>query len=240
MSTPKAPAKVKRVRADLIYRLTFQGVMKCREGADEVERTYELECNMNDKMVKDGPTYIFKNFIAPKHLPIKYPGYMSLVTYHLIRTACEDEEALESNINLLDRPGLLKYIYEYGLPVIDNLYKDESELRTAIVDCLEDQESFERNQETLQKLRGKAPQDQSEVDELNPIGGTIEETKTAKTRRSKPQAVKDLEVAALEEELDAAKAADEAAIAAAKEADRKADAEAQKKELGDSELAAGV
>lgn len=239
MSTPKAPAKVKRIRPDLIYRLTFQGVMKCREGADEVERTYELECNMNDKMVKDGPTYIFKNFIAPKHLPIKYPGYMSLVTYHLIRTACEDEEALESNINLLDRPGLLKYIYEYGLPVIDNLYKDESELRTAIVDCLEDQESFERNQETLQKLRGKAPQDQSEVDELNPIGGTIEVAKTTKKAAPKKPS-KNPEIDDLQAELDAAKAADEAAIAAAKEADRKADVEAQKKELGDSELAAGV
>lgn len=239
MSTPKAPAKVKRVRADLIYRLTFQGVMKCREGADEVERTYELECNMNDKMVKDGPTYIFKNFIAPKHLPIKYPGYMSLVTYHLIRTACEDEDALESNINLLDRPGLLKYIYEYGLPVIDNLYKDEAELRSAITECLEDQEAFERNQETLQKLRGKAPQDQSEVDELNPIGGTIEVAKTTKKAAPK-KASKNPEIDELQAELDAAKAADEAALAAAKEADRKADAEAQKKELGDSELAAGV
>lgn len=231
----KTPAKVKRIRPDLIYRLTFQGVMKCREGADEVERTYEIECNMNDKMVKDGPTYIFKNFIAPKHLPIKYPGYMSLVTYHLIRTACEDEEALESNINLLDRPGLLKYIYEYGLPVIDNLYKDESELRAAIGECLEDQESFERNQETLQKLRGKAPQDQSEVDELNPIGGTIEVAKTTKKTVKKPVANPELD--ALEAELETAKVAEAAALAEAKEADRKADAKAQMK---DSELAEGV
>lgn len=156
---------------DDVFKCTVTGTLAQQKGSTVAEIQYEHTFNLNKKLVDMGVLFVFKNQVAPRDFPILYPGYQALFTHYLKKVECEtNPEAVASNPALLDRPGLLTFIEDYGLPVKPAVYADNDALRQAIYDCIDDEAVFVFNQNERMRKRGIAQYEaQDELVKLNPL-----------------------------------------------------------------------
>lgn len=93
---------------------------------------------------------ILKNYFLPRFLPLKYPDFVALRTFEVIKhVPLGDFELNEDEPSLMSREQIEAYAETHNLDLIPELYDDLSALRQALKDCLEHPEQFKRNQDIL-------------------------------------------------------------------------------------------
>jgi hypothetical protein len=168
--TPTQPKKKQQID-DTVYTITFGGVYLARgSGSTDslIEKPYKITAKMTHAHVNQhGAKSTFKRFIAPKLMPLKYPDYSSLSTYHIIESSCDKPDLLAANVNVLSREGLISYIESEQLPVNVHLYDDTDALRQAIIQCNAEPEVYEKNQAALEAKQGPHLKVKDDVLRLN-------------------------------------------------------------------------
>lgn len=163
-----------KAKADNIYDVTVHGqyVSKDGEGRTFLKK-YEITFRIPQKRVKDGVRSVFHKTIKNRHMPNKYEDFQSVATCFIGKVECHnDPDAVVENPELLTRLGLIQYIENHELPVIEVIYPDDESLRQAIYDCEDHEEIFIKHQKRTMELRGPKLQLQSEMDDLNPLSDT--------------------------------------------------------------------
>lgn len=173
-----------------VYNVTVEGTYSAQAGDRLSERPYEMTFKMPGGMVTNGPLSMFCKHIAPKFMPVKYPGYIRLITHNVTNAVAEDGAA-PTDIRLMNQVDLVNYIEQEELDVQHELYTDPDQLRQAIMDIEADPEGFKKSQGRLVKIKSGvlaigrellALQDQSE------IVGEAPQTKPSATVKPKGKA----------------------------------------------------
>lgn len=139
-STTQEPRKSRKNQVDeAVYEVTFSGSYfaapsTSSQGAQQ-EKSYTMTVKIkhgdianNNQSAKS----IFKNTLAPELMPIRYPDFVSLYTYHIVNSKCDNPELLAANLPLLTKEGLVELIDDLELPINTHLYETAEELRIAI------------------------------------------------------------------------------------------------------------
>lgn len=166
----ETPKNTKRKDAinDTVYTIKFGGNYFANDVDGLTQKAYTLTVKMKHEHVnKEGAKSVFKNVIAPKLMPQKYPDYVSLATYHILASECDRPELLEGNLKLLTTDGLLSYIENEELDINVHLYDNEDDLRNAIISYQEDPDMYQKAEEILAAKLGKKLELKGDVLSLN-------------------------------------------------------------------------
>lgn len=133
-----------------IHLVTFRGqyLNGDTSGGRSGFANYEITVRMTQEMVEFNAQSIFVAVLAPVLMPQRYEDYRSLSTYHVVRTVREDGQPI-TNIELLNRAELDDLVRREGLPINLALYKDDADLRQAILACAKDPKMFKQVQSKL-------------------------------------------------------------------------------------------
>lgn len=133
-----------------LYLVTFRG--QYLNGNTDAGRSgfvnYETTVKMTEQMVEFNAQSIFAAVLAPVVMPQRYDDFRHLSTFHVVKTVREDGKQI-SNIKLLCRAELEDLVRREKLPVNLAVYKDDEDLRQAILLCGSDKVKFLK----LQKLQ---------------------------------------------------------------------------------------
>lgn len=139
-----------------IYLVTFEGQYICGNAQSTDLERYEITVAMDEGMVDGKQTSaqsVFKGSLAAELMPLKYPKYQGLYTYH-IKSAETVSGAEVPFISLKNRIELREMIEEKGLPVEHELYLDNDALREAVKLAEKDPDAFKMQQDRLKENRG--------------------------------------------------------------------------------------
>jgi len=133
-----------------IHLVTFRGqyLNGDTSGGRSGFANYETTVRMTQEMVEFNAQSIFLAVLAPVIMPQRYEDYRSLSTYHVVRTVREDGQPI-TNIKLLNRAELDDLVRREGLPINLAIYKDDEDLRQAILTCAKDPQTFKQVQSKL-------------------------------------------------------------------------------------------
>jgi len=170
-----------------IYAVTIAGEYFAAVTNGNELRPYEVTVNMSEAHKQAGFLSTFKNLVAARVMPIQYPNYGGGLASHRIISVFDtaNPDAIINDPTLMTLPQLVAFIEKNGLPVTLALYKDEDDLKQAVVDCLEDEETFIEAQDKRQDLRGADIALANELAELNPGLHTVATTPTSAVAESK-------------------------------------------------------
>jgi len=170
------------------YLITVSGLANVEQDGTQKRVPYSLRSKINGVHVKAGALHTFVKYIAPVEMPKHFPGYNSLATHELTGVECPaNPDYITSNPSLLANDKLHQFIEDNDLPIQVELYDDYGQLRQAILECLEDEQSFEKNQDMLRAKRGPTVQLRRMALELNAEGSTV----VAPPAETKKQAAKE-------------------------------------------------
>ncbi len=159
----------KKKRQQRIYDVTIEGEYFKGENQTNTLAPYKETVRLNEDHREAGFLYVWKNLLASKWMPSRYPGYGGLHTHYLVSAVdIEDPEAVPNDPNLMSLDQLIAFIEFHGLPVITDLYRDEDGLRQAVIECIEDEEAFRSAQERRRTSQGHSVQLTSSLNDLNP------------------------------------------------------------------------
>ncbi len=186
----------KAKRKPKIYRVTVVGeyFKTGSQSRDKELHPYREVLRMDEGHKQSGFLYVWKNLMAPQWMPPRYPGYEGLLTHHLESVVDEnDPDAVPNDIRLMNLPQLVAFVQVNDLPVDIELYGDEDALKQAVIDCIEDEESFVIGQEKRQSSRGHSVELKQSLSELNPglQGGLL--AKASEAQDVDPDRVPDLD-----------------------------------------------
>lgn len=144
-ATPKKPSN--------IYLVTFRGqyLNGNTEGGRSGFVNYQTTVKMTEEMVEFNAQSIFAGVLASTIMPQRYEDFRSLVTFNVVKTVREDGQPI-TNIKLLNRAELEDLIRRERMAVNVALYKDDEDLRQAILNYAKDKPKF------LKLQQGLAPQ----------------------------------------------------------------------------------
>lgn len=139
------------------------------KGGQEL-KPYNVTVRMNDDHKEAGFLSVFKNLVAPRMMRQQYPDYGDhLMTHRIISIKdTENPDAIPNEPQLMTLQQLMAFIQKNELPVDPGLYRDEDELKEAVIQCLEDEDVFEEAQAKRRELRGANVALANALDELNP------------------------------------------------------------------------
>lgn len=162
-------------RTKRIYEVTVEGEYFKGENQTSLLEPYRETVKLNEAHRKAGFVYVFKNHVAPLIMPRKYKGYGGLHTHHLVSVVdLDDTTAVPNDPNLMNLDQLVAFINYNELPVIIDLWDDVDALRQAVIECLEDEETFVEGQDKRAELRGNSIELAQGISELNPeLGGGL-------------------------------------------------------------------
>ena len=126
-----------RSMTDDIYAITVAGTYSCKTKEGLEERNYEVTFKLPESEIQHGAVSLFAKHIAPKVMPVQYPGYSRLITHELISAVPPGNKRL-TNPALMNRLDLENYIQENDLDIITEVYSDDGSLRQAIEDLKAD------------------------------------------------------------------------------------------------------
>lgn len=161
----------KATRKPKIYRVTVVGeyFKTGSQSRDKELHPYREVVRMDEEHKRSGFLYVWKNLFAPQWMPPRYPGYEGLLTHNLESVVDEsDPDAVPNDVRLMNLPQLIAFVQVNDLPVDIELYADEDALKQAVIDCLEDEESFVIGQEKRQTSRGHNVELKQSLADLNP------------------------------------------------------------------------
>lgn len=161
----------KATQAPEIYLVTFNGQYICGNPQSTDLEQYEITVAMDESMVDGKQTSaqsVFKGSLAAELMPLKYPKYQGLYTYH-VKSAETVSGAPVPFIALKNRSELKDMIEDNGLPVDQELYIDTDALREAIVLAQKDPEAFKVQQQNLRETRGTKMTIRSKALEMNEV-----------------------------------------------------------------------
>lgn len=139
-----------------VYLVTFHGHYIGSNGQNVELHPYEITVAMEEDMVdgkKTSAQSVFKGSLAEELMPLKYPGYTSLSTYH-IKEAITVSGAPVTFIQLKNKVELRELIANENLPVQAELYPDTDALREAIILCKREPDAFKAQQDNVREVRG--------------------------------------------------------------------------------------
>lgn len=115
---------------------------------------------------KFGAISIWKNDLGKEQLKEKDPRFISFRTFELVEATTNGGHP--TDFELYNRNQLLAYIVQRNLPVQVNLYdiNDVGTLRTAVMECQNDQAGFLKQQSMLRKKKAFKP-DYDRLADLN-------------------------------------------------------------------------
>lgn len=133
-------------------------------------KPYDITVAMNDEHKSAGFLSVFKNLVAPRAMRQEYPDYADHLHTHRIISVVDrdDPDAFPDDPNLMTLNQLYAFIEKNDLPVEPDLYKDEDELKQAVIECLQDEDTFEETQNRRRETRGESVALQKSLSELNP------------------------------------------------------------------------
>jgi hypothetical protein len=185
----------KKQAAKTVYEVTVSGHYFGGENGQNLLKPYRVTLNMGQEHIEAGTLSVFKNQFAPKAMPAQYPDYTGLATHYL--DSCinkADPEQVPTDPALMNLGQLTALIEQNEMPVTIGLYADESELRQAIVECIEDEDAFRKQQDKRQELRGKSVELANSLNELNPglVSGLSASAAAVAAKDVNPEKVPDI------------------------------------------------
>ena len=131
-----------------MYRVKVVGDYIARSGVmdkEKVKKSYEIEGNIP---TLNAALSIVKNKLLAPALGLKYPDYVTFLTYHIVEIMPLTEDAKEkmskAEVSFMNRPTLLKFIKDNALPVDARYYPNLFRLREAVMLAKEDAEGYKR------------------------------------------------------------------------------------------------
>lgn len=152
------------------YKVIISGeaFVKARKGTDHYP--YRVAFTTSEKNCREtSAIFQFVNKVAPRVMPQRIPGYLGLATHNLESCTVIGGGELQ-NPDLMTRAELAVFAVDLELDIDLFLYPDRVDLLNAVKECLEDPESFEKNQEARRARKAKSLALQSNLDELNAEG----------------------------------------------------------------------
>jgi hypothetical protein len=171
-----------------VYDVTFEGEYFKGENASNSLQPYRETVRLNDEHRVAGFTYVFKNFVAPRLMKTKYTGFGGLHTHHLVSAVdINDPDYVPNDPAIMNLDQLVAFVKHNELPIKIDIYESEDDLRQAVIDCLNDEESFVAAQNKRVQSRGDEIGLAQSINALNPnmgVGLTARaDTTTVKTDR---------------------------------------------------------
>jgi hypothetical protein len=162
-----------KTKAKKVYEVTIEGEYHAHTKDGNVLKPYSVSIKLGEEHKQAGFLSVFKNLVAGKVMKQKYPDYADgLYTHRLVKVVdLSDPESIPKDPSLMNLAQLTAFIQHNELPVQIGLYKDEDELRQAVIECLEDEEVFTQNQEKRKEVRGRDLELTNSLNELNPEFG---------------------------------------------------------------------
>lgn len=159
------------------YEITFEGdYFAAAKGGLEL-RPYNVTLTMNEEHRQAGFLSVFKNVAAPALMRKKYPDYADALATHRV-VAIKDlaqPDLVIDDPKLMTFAEVIAFVSKNALPVNLTLYKDEDELKQAVVECLEDEDAFVEAQSKRQEVKGPTAAMAASLASLNPeLGGGFE------------------------------------------------------------------
>lgn len=153
-----------------VYDVTIAGEYHAATEKGNELRPYEITVAMNQEHKDNGFLSVFKNLVAPRAMKQKYPDYNgSLHTHRLISAVDRDDpNGIPDDPSLMNMAQLFAFIEKNDLPVDADLYKDEDDLKQAVIECLQDEDGFEQAQNKRREVRGESVKLQKSLADLNP------------------------------------------------------------------------
>jgi len=152
------------------YKVIISGeaFVKARKGTNHYP--YRVAFTTSEKNCREtSAIFQFVNKVAPRVMPQRIPGYLGLATHNLESCTVIGGGELQ-NPDLMTRAELAVFAVDLELDIDLFLYPDRVDLLNAVKECLEDPESFEKNQEARRARKAKSLALQSNLDELNAEG----------------------------------------------------------------------
>lgn len=170
-----------------VYEVTIAGEYFAAVTNGNELRAYQVTVKMSQAHKEAGFLSTFKNLVADRVMRTQYPDYGGGLASHRIVSVFDtaNPDAIINDPTLMTLPQLIAFIEKNGLPVTLALYKDEDDLKQAVVDCLDDEETFVEAQDKRQNLRGADIALANELAELNPGMNTLSATPTSAVADSK-------------------------------------------------------
>lgn len=156
------------------YEVTITGdYFAATTGGTEL-KPYSVTINMSEEHRLAGFLSVFKNILAPRVMPTKYEKYTGLATHRIAAVKDHDDpNAIPPDPKLMTLPQLTAFISKNELPVNVSLYKDEDQLKRAVIDCLRDEDSFIEAQDKRKDIYGGQIEMANELAALNPGLGMV-------------------------------------------------------------------
>ena len=152
------------------YKVIISGeaFVKAHKGTNHYP--YRVAFTTSEKNCREtSAIFQFVNKVAPRVMPQRIPGYLGLATHNLESCTVIGGGELQ-NPDLMTRAELAVFAVDLELDIDLFLYPDRVDLLNAVKECLEDPESFEKNQEARRARKAKSLALQSNLDELNAEG----------------------------------------------------------------------
>lgn len=172
----EVPRKSRKNQIDeAVYDITFSGTYFAASstgggGGGTTEKSYTIEVKIKHGDIannNESAKSIFKNVIAPEVMPIAYPDYIALYTYHIVKSKCDNPDLLANNLPLLTKEGLIELIDDLELPINPHLYDTAEDLRVAIDMAQKDPEGYARREAQLNATKGGKAELKKSVLDLN-------------------------------------------------------------------------
>lgn len=163
-------AKPKNLDDAKVYNVPIYGEAVVNMGGHHELKKYEVVAKMTHGQIRQfSPEHIFKKYLAEALVSPLLPGFVSVVTHFIGPGAScpEKPELVASNPIFLTDQALKDFIEENDMPIQPELYDDDYALRQAIVECLEEEEAFIKNQKILEERKGPSAALRREVLALN-------------------------------------------------------------------------
>lgn len=158
---------------DALYTITIAGLYKAQvPGAPNgqgISKPYEVDVIIDHAtLTEHGPLSPFKRGLCGERImPDKYPDFIHLETFHVVKSECDQPELVKRNIHLLNFDALKLYIKETDLPVNPLYYKTAEDLRTAITECQKDPVGYQSTERFIAKKYGSLYATKAKLEQLN-------------------------------------------------------------------------
>ncbi len=152
------------------YKVIISGEAFVKAHKGTAHYPYRVAFTTSEKNCRETTAvFQFVNKVAPRVMPQRVPGYLGLATHNLESCTVIGGGELQ-NPDLMTRAELAVFAVDLELDIDLMLYPDRVDLLNAVKECLEDPESFEKNQEARRARKSKSLALQSNLDELNAEG----------------------------------------------------------------------
>lgn len=185
--TQPKPIEAPKKQGPPLYLVTFRGqyLNGNTEGGRSGFVNYETTVMMEEDMVEFNAQSIFAGVLAPIIMPQRFPDYRSLSTFNVVKTVREDGKPI-TNIKLLNRAELENLITREKLPINRGIYKDDEDLRQAILECAKDRQRFLHSQKKKEPSLIERDKFTSRALALNTITSTDDKEDANKTVNNQP------------------------------------------------------